>query len=94
MEMATYLLREQGPDTIPPLPHYCLFYCDEALHSPIRLLTQQADHIYLSRTQTFEVGKGFYRIHALEVGRDPHFLNAYGNEARPRAIGHHSESGD
>lgn len=83
MEVETYLLREQDPNI---LPYYCLFHRDEALPSLSRLLTQQSDHIYLSKTETFKVGNGSSRIHVLAVRREPHFLNAYGNEARPKDI--------
>lgn len=82
---------EQNPGII---PYYCLFYCDEALHSQSRLVTQQSNHIFWYKTQTFTIGKGSCGIHALAIRRDPHFLNVYGNEARPRALGYHSESAD
>lgn len=83
--------REQNPDII---HDYCLFDCDEALHSQSRLLTQQSNHIFWSKAQSFDIGKGSCGIYALAVRRDPHFLNAYGNEARPGATGYHSESAD
>lgn len=83
MEVGTYLLREQDPDI---MPYYCLFHHDEAVASLSRLLTQQSVPIYLSKTETFKVGNGSCRIHVLAVRSEPHFLNAYGNEARPKDI--------
>ena len=85
-----YLERQQNPD----IPYYCLFYCDEALHSQSRPLTWQSNHNFWSKTQTFKIGKGSREIHTLAKRRDAHFLNVYGNEARPRAIGYHNESAD
>lgn len=93
MEVETdmYLEEEQNPDII---PNYCLFYCNGSLNFQSRLLIQQSNHIFWSKIQTFNIGKGSCGIHALAVRRDPHFLNAYGNEARLRAIEYHSESAD